>query len=439
MVLCSDRIVFMLMGRCEAVFTSVYLGDLACDDAAIYGANFYRGTNMLVSARTQSASYPTLQSIAAINFQAGELCIVGSASLAAGCILGRGTQSLRVWLPEGDIANKATLPSEFEMRERDSHEPGQRIETAFSIISSDCKTAVGNAEAIVIASPATEYGALAKTLAPVLKIGQTVYLINAPVAGGLEFANRVKCIKDDLQLNIIELGGLFDHAKIENGVLLISGQRRKVSVCGNSRNETRRGLEIASTLSRDLVPCSNVLERGFSEVERLIRPALLLFAVLGARGRELDCISNSINPALTSVVASMETELQALAKSFKCIVHNFFDTLNDFAGAEDADCLDQALISVARSLLVPNLSAQTSQNSVPIDVAVEILKRDVCETLVLISDLARLSRTPVPVINSVIQLASTVSKTDLEKCGRSLSDLGLLGYDVHEISELINA
>jgi hypothetical protein len=396
---------------------------------------------MLVSAQSQSISYSSIQSIAQINFQTSELCIIGDGaiSLAAGCILSGGRQNLRIWSPRVKSAQIKQLPTEFEIRERGATGGASRVKTAFSVVSDDCKIALGNAEAVVVASPVTEYGALAKTLAPLLKNGQTIYLVNAPVAGGLEFANRIKCIKDDLQLNIIELGGLFDHAKIEGGVLLITGQRDKISVCGNSRNETRRGLEIANTLSRELVPCSNVLERGFSEVERLIRPALLVFAVLGARGKELDCISNSINPALTSVVVAMETELQALAKVFKCIVHNFFDTLNDFSGAEDADCLDQALISVARSLLVQSLSAQTSSDSIPVDVAIDILKRDVCETLVMISELARLSRTPVPVINSVIQLASTVSRTDLEKQGRNLSDLGLLGFDVHEIGELINA
>lgn len=396
---------------------------------------------MVVSAQSQSTSYSAFQSIAQINFQTGELCIIGDGaiSLAAGCILSGGKQNLRIWSPRQKSGSTKPLPVEFEVRERGAHSVGLRVKTAFSVVSDDCKTAVGSAEAIVIASPATEYGVLAKTLAPFLKIGQTIYLVNAPVAGGLEFSNRIKSINEDLQLNIIELGGLFDHAKIVDGVLLITGQRDKISMCGNSRNETRRGLEIANTLSRELVPCSNVLERGFSEVERLIRPALLLFAVLGARGRELDCISNSVNPALTSVVVAMETELQALAKVFKCITHNFFDQLNDFNGAEDADCLDQALISVARSLLVQSLSAQTSSDSIPVEVATDILKRDVCETLVLISELGRLSRTPVPVINSVIQLASTVSKTDLEKQGRTLSDLGLLGFDVHEIGELINA
>ncbi len=396
---------------------------------------------MLVSAQSQSTIYPSFQSLAQINIQTSELCIIGDGaiSLAAGCILSGGRQNLRIWSPREKSTQSRQLPLEFEIRERGATVSDFRSKTAFAVVSDDCKTALGNAEAVVVAAPATEYGVLAKLLAPMLKNGQTIYLVNAPVAGGLEFANRIKCVKDDLQLNIIELGGLFDHAKIEGGVLLITGQRDKISVCGNSRNETRRGLEIANTLSRELVPCSNVLERGFSEVERLIRPALLLFAVLGARGKELDCISNSINPSLTSLVVAMETELQALAKVFKCIVHNFFDTLNDFSGAEDADCLDQALISVARSLLVQSLSEQTSSDSIPVEMAVDILKRDVCETLVLISELARLSRTPVPVINSVIQLASTVSRTDLPKNGRTLSDLGLLGFDVEEIVELINA
>jgi len=397
---------------------------------------------MLVTTQTQFQSLSALQSIAPLEAQISDICIIGdgAVSLAAGCLFAGSVHSLRVLSLPGKHIPEA-LPTEFEIRDRGASVSTFRARTCFTNRTIDYKTALRGADAIVISSPATEYGVLAKNLAPVLANGQTIFLLNSPLAGGLEFEHRVRTLKRDLQINVVEVGALFDSAKIEGGVLLITGRRDKISFCGNSRNASRKALESTSTLSEFLVPCSNPLERGFSEVEKFIRPSLLLFAIMGARGKELDCISNIINPALTAVISAIEAELQALAKNYKCIVHNFFDTLHDFSGArwEDADCLDQALISVSKSFLEQNVNRASGSDSIPMDAAIAVLKSDVQETLVLVSELARLSRTPVPVINSVIDLAAAATRCDLQKQSRTLADLGLMGFDAQEIVEIANS
>ena len=45
----------------------------------------------------------------------------------------------------------------------------------------------------------------------------------------------------------------------------------------------------------------------------------------------------------------------------------------------------------------------------------------------------------MPVLNSVVELASAVTQSDLARHGRTLQDLGLVGFDVAEIVELINS
>jgi len=68
-----------------------------------------------------------------------------------------------------------------------------------------------------------------------------------------------------------------------------------------------------------------------------------------------------------------------------------------------------------------------------------VVKEDVAETLALLSDMARLARISMPVLNSVVELASAVTQCDLTRHGRTLQDLGLVGFDVAEIVELINS
>ena len=67
------------------------------------------------------------------------------------------------------------------------------------------------------------------------------------------------------------------------------------------------------------------------------------------------------------------------------------------------------------------------------------LRREVRETLALVSAFALMVRQPVAALDAVVELASVVTGTDLRKDGRCLDDLGLVGFDVDEIVETVNA
>lgn len=326
------------------------------------------------------------------------------------------------------------------MRDRGTNDLVMRGTCAFSLMTPDAKVALRGSDGLIICQPVTEYGALVDFLAPVLTNGQTVCLCNASLGAGFEFRRLMRKRNKELQINVIEIGNLFDCARIEDDVLQISGQREKVSFCGITRNETRRGLAMANTISQGLVPTSNVLERGLSEVEKILRPVFLLFALLGGRSEELDNISNLVNPRLTKLIVALDKEIQTLAKIYHVVVPSFLETLTHFGGVgwEDADTLGQALISVAATFLNQRLVDQTASSMSPQE-AIGLLKVDVLETYTLLYDLARLSRAHVPVINSIIDLSSTIIGADLDKAGRKLADLGLLGFDVQEIIEHVNA
>jgi hypothetical protein len=402
---------------------------------------------MPVSTEFQNSISAVTQAPQTTAAAASDLCIIydGTISLGVACILTAAGHNVRLWAVKETAKTLATfverLPSEYEMRERGASVSTFRGKAAITVVTHDSQIALKGSDGIIIAQPVTEYGAVADKLAPLLTNGQTVCLVNAPLGAGFQFKQLMRRRNKDLQLNIIEVGNLFDCAQIEGNVLLIRGQREKVSFCGNTRNETRRGLSIANTISQGLVPTSNVIERGLSEVEKMLRPVFLLFALLGGRANELDNIANLVNPSLTKLIASLDREMQMLAKVYHVVIPSFLETLTHFGGVgwEDADTLGQALINIAGNLIDQGLSDRSAASVSPQTAAAELLKVDVLETFTLLSDFARLSRTHVPVINSIIELSSVVTKADLEKNGRKLSDLGLLGFDVQEIVELINA
>ncbi len=386
-------------------------------------------------------------------------CVVGdsAASIAIASLLavGREIQPASIWTNReiSDIQDQKTIsvPSEFEVRKRKSSVSCIRGSCDIRTISQSPEETLKSARGVIVAAGATEYGVIAAQLAPHLQDGQTVYLVSSPLCGGLQFASLLNSKRRKLQVDVVELGSLFDSAHIESGVLLVSGVRDRVTICGNSRNATRRGMPIASALCRGLVPTSNVIERGLGEVERILRPALLLVALIS--GRDVNRLASLVNPQLVSVLAGLNQEVQQLAKVFKCVVPDFVTSIKDYVLSDVDDPreasinnIEDAISWLGESLfgVLPGQSQSTivvsgsTDGGDELDRWQDLLKRDVTEMLVLLADLARLARVQAPVTNSLIDLSSAITRQELSKKGRKVDDLGLVGFDTAEIIELIN-
>ncbi|MBC7996820.1 MAG: hypothetical protein IAF58_02690 [Leptolyngbya sp.] len=170
----------------------------------------------------------------------------------------------------------------------------------------------------------------------------------------------------------------------------------------------------------------------------MLRPTLIVAGMMGGREDSLGNIQSWLSPSSIAIVAGLDTEIQNLAKVFKCVVPSFSRALREFAlnqpvaskGARTD--LESLLNSLGQSLF-------DTADGVPIATVSQYVKRDIVETLMLIADFARLSRCQMPILQSVIQLGQVILKEDFSKQGRSLEDLGLVGFDVEEIIELFNA
>ncbi len=365
--------------------------------------------------------------------------------LAEVCIIGDGTEGLTlanlvnankvVIYADGAVSPYPNLEQlqirEYEIRERGAAVSSQRGYTRIDVKNVDKVDELRNSEGLVISGSTTRYGAIIEKLASTFRDGLTVCLINAPLGAGLEFKALLGKHKVKRQINIIEAGRLFDSARVESGVLLVSGLRSKVSVSGLERNETRRGLAVASAVVRGIVPFSSVIERGLSDAERIIRPALLLSALIA------DDMSVSINSANIKILRALDREVQGLAKAFQCVVPEFLKSLQDFtfsdnsAGRHKSVSLDCALSALGSGLLGQCENSPKAFSS--------LLSEDVCQSLTLLADMGVLSRSPVNVISSIVEMASVLLEDDLNKKGRKLSSLGLIGFDTTEIVDLVNA
>jgi len=358
-----------------------------------------------------------------------EVAIVGdgSRSLAIAGALALHGHPVRVWALEQEV------PAECEIRYRRARVGHLRGQVGYAEVSSDPAAVISGVSVLILSSETRDYPHMLQRIAAHLANGQTLILVNAPLGAALELSTLLAGLRADLQVNILEMGSLFDSVKIEGKVALINGPRACVSICGISRNQTRRGLALASGLWGGLVPASNVLERGFTEAERLLRPLLRLFRLIGFKASDTGSWEQVVTPALVSIVSGIGGELKNVAKAYGCVIPGLSQILKDYVRA-DGDSLAESLLTIAQILIQEERFRPHTAGQL-----VEQLRCEAAETLVLVESLARLARVPVPLVDSMIELSSFVVEQDLRREGRGLADLGLVGCDVSEVVELVNA
>jgi hypothetical protein len=327
----------------------------------------------------------------------------GTGEVGLGAILSMAGHKVRL------LSNGELLPSECEIRQRQNNVGQIRGSSKFASVSCDPAAVVPGSTCILLQCAATKYGEFIRLLAPHLSNGQTLVIVDAPLGAALQCLNELRLVRDDVQINILEMGKLFDSISVEHGVALAAGPRKRISASGLTRNETRRGLAVARNLWMGLVPSSNVLERGLLDAERILRPAVNLFTALGNDRSG----SAPHSPAILAIISGLDNEIQQIAKAYKLVVPPFEQCLEEFSDPNFLYCRDDAMHR-------PDVT-------------------EVGETLVICEELARLAHLPVPIIDSIIELSSVVAGQDLRKTARTLHDLGLVGFDTNEIIEIVNS
>jgi hypothetical protein len=296
---------------------------------------------------------------------------------------------------------------------------------------------------IILSCPATAYGAVADKIAPYLHEGMTIALIGTPLFGAFQFDCHLRQLRPDLIINLVELDSLFDHAEKSADGLQLRGLRRRVNVSGRSRNETRRAMPLAAALSPSLLPSSNLLERGLFDVGAIVRPVLVLSALMGGRIERLSNIPDLLNRSNLSTLTEIERELSKLTFVYKASIVDFTRILREEARAHSnfkpaknpgvgaADALAEA-VAAACAGWFGGLTWTYGLSQ-------EVLSRYVGEQLVLISELGEKASVPMPVLDSVIDLASALVGYDLRQLGRRLAHCGLEEASLADLIELLNA
>jgi protein tyrosine phosphatase (PTP) superfamily phosphohydrolase (DUF442 family) len=277
-----------------------------------------------------------------------------------------------------------------------------------------------------------------------LRDGQNLVIVNAPIGAGLQFTHALSQAGLNRRFNVAELGDLFYGARAEGDTLVVGSVRARANLAGNTRNQLRKNIQIDALLPVELIPSSNVIERGLFEVERILRPALLLFGILGERAGADDTggLAKTVsNDATLTLLRRLETEVAALGKAYKSVSPSFA-TIGETARnthQRDNRNLQDKKFEQAVETYYSDLMSSIALSVNPRRRARNIVMKDLSEHVVILSELARVARLATPALDSLIEFASGIADMDIRSRARTLSDLGLDGLGLNDIVEFVNA
>lgn len=264
-----------------------------------------------------------------------------------------------------------------------------------------------------------------------MRDGQNLVLFDAPFGAGLQLIESLRGGGLNWNLNIAEVGNIFSTIWADADTLIIENIRSCSNVAGNTRNQLRKTIQIGNFLPLELIPASNILERGLLEIERVLRPVLLLFGLL--RTTPNDYLKNGVglaesamNETTMCLLDKLERELALIAKAYKTVAPAF-----GAIARADQDPADENLFATWYIELLKSFKG--------ISDAKRSIVRDLTEHVCILTELARLAQLSTPTLESVVDLSSAVTDVDIRRHARNLSSLGLSGYEVADIIELVNA
>jgi hypothetical protein len=256
---------------------------------------------------------------------------------------------------------------------------------------------------------------------------------------------RLERIKSDLSINIVEVSQPFDSFDASGSTVRIFGARSRLVLSGRSLNETRLGLSAGAAVFNNLVPASNLLERGFTNIDRWLETAAFLFDLFGQR-------SDAARPnPKNKAAAEPSVELADAGKPSSYSTVTISADKNGLYRNKGAKAAPLSAVLSALRSEIQGLAKAYGINRLPGDAASVVtaklapaalqaqLESRFIEDFVMLSCLARIIYQPMPILESLIELASVVTGTDLRKEGRDLADLGLVGMDASEIREHVSA
>jgi opine dehydrogenase len=313
--------------------------------------------------------------------------------------------------------------------ELESYEGGPHGFGELSLVTSDIKDAIEEADVVMVVVPSSAHADIARRAAPHFRDGQIVVLHPGRTLGALEFSKTIRDAGCKADVTVSE-AETFIYASRSDGPAQARIFRIKdaVPLAAIPGNRTAQVLETINPAYPQFIDGVNVLRTGLDNMGAIFHPALTLLNAgwIESTHGDFQFYIDGVTPSVARLLEVLDRERVTVASALGIRAQSAMDWLQ-MAYTTTGEDLHEAIHNQPGYYGI----------KAPITLNHRYIFEDVPMSLVPIASMAQRYGVSVRGMESIIRLACIIHRTDYWRRGRTLRKLGLDRLSVSEFTSYV--
>jgi opine dehydrogenase len=297
-------------------------------------------------------------------------------------------------------------------------------------VTSAMEEALAEAEIVMVVVPSSAHADIARAAAPHLRDGQIVVLHPGRTLGALEFAHVLRTQGCQADVTVAEAETLMYASRSDGPAQArIFSIKEAVPLAALPARRTQMVLDALAPAYPQFIDGGNVLQTGMNNMGAIFHPALTLLNAgrIENTGGEFQFYIDGVTPSVARVLEVLDRERVTVAAALGIRARTALEWLKMAYDARGEDLHE----AIHNQVGYYGIQAPRTLNH-------RYITEDVPMSLVPLAGLGERYGVSVRGINSIIQLACIIHRTDYWRRGREPRKLGLDRMSVSELTHYVN-
>ena len=300
-------------------------------------------------------------------------------------------------------------------------------------VTSDLGDAVEGADVVIVVTGGNAQATVARSLAPLLRHGQLILLIQGNTGGSLIVRRALNDADCQASVDVAEMDNYpYSCRRLSPTRIRPIVHKRWLQIAAFPGNRIGAVHHRLSPLFPQAVAAPNILCTAFTNANAMLHVAnCVANAGRIESGESYRFYADGVTPAVARLYEAISAERVAVAAALGAAVPTLADWFECVYGVREANLVE------ACQRLTYNSDGPYQATGTPKSLDHKFITEDVPTGLMPMSALGEAAGVATPVIDSLVTLAQSMTGKDFAAEGRTLDRLGLVGMDAQQIRRVV--
>ena len=310
----------------------------------------------------------------------------------------------------------------------------KRVEfAALDCATTDLEAAIDGTDVIIVVTGGNTQATVARSLAPLLRDGQVILLVQGNTGGSL----IVRRVLDDTgcqtEVHVAEMDNYpYSCWRLSTTRVRPIVRKRWLQIATFPGNRIDDVFPILAPLFPEAVAAPNILYTGFTNANAMLHVAnCVANAGRIESGGGYKFYAEGVTPAVARLYEAINAERVAVAAAFGASVPTLADWFGRVYGVREATLVETC------QRLTSNSDGPYQATGTPKSLDHKFITEDVPTGLIPMSAIGAAAGVKTPAINALIEMVRNMNGKDFAAEGRTLERLGLSGMDAQQIQRTV--